>query len=79
MHRDEFYQKIEVHPSHLDDIEFPAIFLNKDGKIQILVNHKEINSCKTLAQLMNLASYHAETPELELATRARTHIKYSNI
>ena len=54
LHRDEFYQKIEAHPGHLDDIEFPAIFLNEDGKIQILVNHEEINSCETLDQLMSL-------------------------
>jgi hypothetical protein len=54
LHRDEFYQKLEAHPDHLGDMEFPAIFLNREDKIQILVNHEEINNCKTLDQLMRL-------------------------
>lgn len=54
LHRDEFYQKLEAHPDHLGDVEFPAIFLNREDKIQILVNHEEINNCKTLDQLMQL-------------------------
>ena len=54
LHRDEFYQKLEAHPDHLGDVEFPAIFLNREDKIQILVNHEEINNCKTLDQLMSL-------------------------
>jgi hypothetical protein len=54
LHRDEFYQKLEAHPDHLGDVEFPAIFLNREDKIQILVNREEINNCKTLDQLMQL-------------------------
>jgi hypothetical protein len=54
LHRNEFYQKLEAHPDHLGDVEFPAIFLNREDKIQILVNHEDINNCKTLDQLMQL-------------------------
>ncbi|MCW4037779.1 MAG: hypothetical protein NWF13_03480, partial [Candidatus Bathyarchaeota archaeon] len=43
LHRDEFYQQLESHPDHLKDIEFPAIFLNRDGRISLLIDHKEIN------------------------------------
>lgn len=39
-YRDEFYRKLESHPDHLQDVELPAIFLNNEGKIQILVNHE---------------------------------------
>jgi hypothetical protein len=56
LHRDEFYQQLESHPNHLKDIEFPAIFLNKDEQISLLIDHKEINILKTLKELMNLIS-----------------------
>ena len=56
LHRDEFYRKLESHPEHLKDVEFPAIFLNKDGKITLFIDHKEINKCKTLKELMALIS-----------------------
>ena len=53
-HRDEFYQQLESHPDHLKDVEFPAIFLNIDGKISLLIGHQEINNCRTLKELMTL-------------------------
>ncbi len=56
LHRDEFYKKLEAHPDHLKDIEFPAIFLNRDGTISLFIGHKDINKCKTLKELMNLIS-----------------------
>jgi hypothetical protein len=56
LHRDEFYQQLESHPDHLKDIEFPAIFLNRDGRISLLIDHKEINKLKTLKELMTLIS-----------------------
>ena len=61
LHRDEFYDKLEAHPDHLADVKFPVIFLNKDGKIQTLVTHEEINNCKTLDQLMRLITHKLET------------------
>ena len=56
LHRDEFYKKIESHPDHLEDVKFPAIFLNKDGRIRLFISHEEINKCKTLKELMDLLS-----------------------
>lgn len=55
-HRDEFYQKLESHPDHLKDIQFPAIFLNRNGKIGLLIDHEAINKCRTLNELMTLIS-----------------------
>jgi hypothetical protein len=55
-HRDEFYQQLKSHPDHLKEVEFPAIFLNRDGKINLLIDHNEINNCSTLKELMNLIS-----------------------
>lgn len=55
-HRDEFYKKLESHPDHLKDVKFPAIFLNRDGRISLLIDHKEINNSRTLKDLMNLIS-----------------------
>lgn len=56
LHRDEFYKQLESHPYHLKDVKFPAIFLNRDQKISLFINHEEINQCKTLKELMNLIS-----------------------
>ena len=56
LHRDEFYEKLTSHPDHILDVEFPAIFLNRDGKIQLFITHEEINACNTLLELMNLIS-----------------------
>ena len=56
LHRDDFYKQLESHPNHLEDVKFPAIFLNRDGKISLFIGHKEINNCKTLKDLMNLIS-----------------------
>jgi hypothetical protein len=53
-HRDEFYKQLESHPDHLKDVQFPAIFLNKDGRIRLLIDHEEINTCRTLKDLMTL-------------------------
>ena len=56
LHRDEFLDRLKTHPHDLGAIEFPAIFLNKDGKIGLLINHIEINNCTSLDDLMNLVS-----------------------
>jgi hypothetical protein len=56
LHRDEFFKKLKRHPHDLGEIKFPAIFLNKDGKIGLLINHNEINACQSLDDLMNLLS-----------------------
>ena len=56
LHRDEFYKKLEAHPDHLNEVTFPAIFLNRDGRIRLFIGHKEINECKTLKELINLIS-----------------------
>jgi hypothetical protein len=53
-HRDEFYKQLESHPDHLKDVKFPAIFLNKDGRISLLIDHKEINNSRTLKELISL-------------------------
>ena len=54
LHRDEFIQQIETHPHQLKNIQFPAIFLNKQGRISLLINNHEINACQILTDLMNL-------------------------
>lgn len=54
LHRDEFIQQIETHPHKIKNIQFPAIFLNKQGRISLLINNLEINACQTLTDLMNL-------------------------
>jgi hypothetical protein len=55
-HRDEFYEELKSHPDHLKNVKFPAIFLNRDGKINLLIDREEINKCKTLKELMTLIS-----------------------
>jgi hypothetical protein len=40
----------------LKDVKFPAIFLNRDGRISLLIDHEEINNSRTLKDLMNLIS-----------------------
>jgi hypothetical protein len=54
LHRDEFLRKLETHPHNIGDVKFPAVFLDKGGKIRLLITHHEINECKTLNDLMNL-------------------------
>ena len=54
LHRDDFLKKLESHPHDVVNAEFPAIFLNKDGKISLLIAQNEINQCKTLKDLMDL-------------------------
>lgn len=54
LHRDDFLKKLESHPHDVVNVEFPAIFLNKDGKIGLLIAQNEINQCKTLKDLMDL-------------------------
>ena len=54
LHRDEFLRKLKSHPHNVGDVEFPAVFLDKEGKISLLITHNEINECKTLKELMNL-------------------------
>ncbi|RLI38224.1 hypothetical protein DRO66_02250 [Candidatus Bathyarchaeota archaeon] len=41
----------------MKDIKFPAIFLNRKGRVDLLIDHNEINKCRTLKELMNLISY----------------------
>ena len=54
LHRDEFMKRLKKHPHNVKDAKFPAIFLDKEGKISLFINHYEINKCKTLTDLMNL-------------------------
>lgn len=54
LHRDEFLRKLKSHPHNIGDARFPAVFLDKEGKISLLITHNEINKCKTLKDLMNL-------------------------
>jgi hypothetical protein len=54
LHRDEFLRKLKSHPHNIRDVKFPAVFLDKEGKISLLIAHNEINECKTLKELMNL-------------------------
>ncbi len=56
LHRDEFLNRLKTHPHDLGEIKFPAIFLNKNGKIGLFINHNEINSCISLDDLMNFLS-----------------------
>ena len=54
LHRDEFLRRLKTHPHIVKDVKFPSVFLNKEGKISLLITHDEINKCKTLTDLMNL-------------------------
>ena len=54
LHRDEFLKKLKPHPHNIKDAKFPAVFLDKGGKISLLITHNEINECKTLNDLTNL-------------------------
>ena len=54
LHRDEFLRRLKTHPHIVKDVKFPAVFLDKRGKISLLITHDEINKCKTLNDLMNL-------------------------
>jgi len=54
LHRDEFLRKLKSHPHNIKNAKFPAVFLDKEGKISLLITHTEINECKTLKDLMNL-------------------------
>ena len=54
LHRDEFLRKLKSHPHTIKNAKFPAVFLDKEGKISLLITHAEINECKTLKDLMNL-------------------------
>lgn len=54
LHRDEFIQQLETHPHNLNEVKFPAIFVNKHDQISLLITHHEINACQTLTELMDL-------------------------
>ena len=54
LHRDEFLEKLKSHPHNLKDTKFPAVFLDKGGKISLLITHYEVNKCKTMKDLMDL-------------------------
>ncbi len=54
LHRDEFIEKLKKHPHNVKNAKFPAVFLNRDGKISLFINRDEINNCKTLKDLIDL-------------------------
>jgi hypothetical protein len=54
LHRDEFFERLESHPHDLRGISFPAIFLDHDGTISLLIDTAAINRCETLEDLMAL-------------------------
>ena len=54
LHRDEFLRKLKTHPHNIRNAKFPAVFLDKGGKISLFITNNEINECKTLKDLMNL-------------------------
>ena len=54
LHRDEFLRKLKTHPHNIRNAKFPAVFLDKGGKISLFITHNEINECKTLKDLMSL-------------------------
>jgi hypothetical protein len=60
LHKDEFLKRLQSHPHNLKSVEFPAIFLNKGGKVTLFIGRDEINQCKTLVDLMNLISNKVE-------------------
>ena len=54
LHRDEFLKRLESHPHDVKNVNFPAIFLNKEGKITLFIGSDEINKCNTLNELIQL-------------------------
>jgi hypothetical protein len=56
LHRDEFIEKLKSHPHNIRDFKFPAGFLNRNGRINLLITNEEINKCKTLKALEDLIS-----------------------
>ena len=54
LHRDEFLKRLESHPHDIEKISFPAIFLDKGGKISLFIGSVEINKCNTLNELIEL-------------------------
>jgi len=53
-HRDDFFKMLKTHPHDVENTEFPAIYLHKDGKLSLLVPNTEIDRCKTLKNLIDL-------------------------
>jgi len=51
LHRDEFLEHY-----NLKDAKFPAAFLKKGDTITLFIDHNEINSSKTLKDLMDLVT-----------------------
>ena len=43
-----------MHAHNIKDAKFPAIFLDKEGRIILFITQDEINKRKTLDDLMNL-------------------------
>lgn len=62
LHRDEFLGKLKAHPHSIMNARFPAVFLDKEGKISLLITQSEINKCKTLNDLMNLINQKLAKP-----------------
>ena len=54
LHRDEFLRKLKTHPHDFEDAKFPAVFLEKEGRIRVLITREEINRCESLRDLMDL-------------------------
>ncbi len=49
LHKDEFTKLFNI-----KNVDFPAAFLKKDTKIELLITHNKINECKTLGDLEKL-------------------------
>ena len=47
-------KRLKKHPHNVKNAKFPAVFLNKEGKVSLFITRDEINKCKTLKDLMNL-------------------------
>lgn len=54
LHRDELMKRLGKHPHNVKNAKFPAIFLNKEGKISLLITHDAVNKWQELKDLMNL-------------------------
>jgi hypothetical protein len=54
LHRDEFYARLESHPHDLRGTRFPAVFLDDDGAVSLLIDAAAINRCEALEDLMAL-------------------------
>jgi len=58
LHRDEFVDKY-----HLKDQKYPCAYLVRGAKLELFIDHDEINKCKSLDQLMDLVRKKVDTIE----------------